>query len=89
MIVAARTRPRLVPVPRPLVPNLTVGVVPRATDWWTLHGGASAQGSQVTYTDLYAFLWYLGRGGWETRPGPGGRIGRYLRGIEDVDDRRA
>ncbi|MGK0618661.1 hypothetical protein [Meiothermus cerbereus] len=89
MIPTATTRTRLAPVARPLVPVLEVGIDPASTSqWWTLHGGASASGARVTYTDLYAFLWYSGKSGFETRPGPGAKIGRYMRGLEDNDERK-
>ena len=88
MIPTATIRTRLAPVARPLVPALEVGIDPASTKWWTLHGGASALGGKATYTDLYAFLWYSGKSGFETRPGPGAKIGRYLRGLEDNDERK-
>jgi len=64
---------------------LEVGVDPASTSqWWTLHGGASASGAaKVTYTDLYAFLWYAGKSGLLTLNRNRKGLRRTTRGIED------
>ena len=84
MIATAATRTRLAPVARPLMPALEVGVDPPSTSqWWTLHGGASASGARVTYTDLYAFLWYSGKSGLLTLNRDRKGLRRTTRGVED------
>lgn len=89
MIPTATTRTRLAPVARPLVPVLEVGIDPASTSqWWTLHGGASASGARVTYTDLYAFLWYRGRAGYLTLNRGRKGICRTFRGAEDGKKRQ-
>ena len=84
MIPTAATRTRLAPVARPLVPVLEVGIDPASTSqWWTLHGGASASGARVFYTDLYAFLWYSGKSGLLTLNRNRKGLRRTTRGVED------
>lgn len=84
MIPTAATRTRLAPVARPLMPVLEVGIDPPSTSqWWTLHGGASATGAGVTYTELYAFLWYVGKTGLITLNRNRKGLRRTTRGVED------
>lgn len=85
MIVDAATRPRIAPLARPLVPVLELGVDPASTSqWWTLHGGASAAGGRVSYSDLYGFLWYVGRNaGFTTYNRNHKGLRRTTRGLED------
>jgi hypothetical protein len=46
-------------------------------------------GPNATYSSVFAWTAYLpGRSGWDTRGARGGRVTRYLRGLEDVDQRR-
>jgi hypothetical protein len=42
----------------------------------------------LVYLNLNGYGWYAGSAGFETRPGPGAKIGRYLRGLEDSDERK-
>lgn len=89
MIPTATTRTRLYPVARPLVPVLEVGIDPASTSqWWTLHGGASANAGRVSYSDLYGFLWYRGRAGYLTLNRGRKGICRTVRGAEDGKKRQ-
>lgn len=42
----------------------------------------------LLYSDINGYAWYEGVAGFETRPGPGISINRYLKGLEDNDERK-
>ncbi len=73
------------------ITTLGVGIEPPSLGFSTLNGGAAAQGSSATYSDLYAFLWYQpSRGfvGFDTRPGLGAKINRHMHTLGNIDERR-
>ncbi|GIW25789.1 hypothetical protein [Meiothermus sp.] len=49
---------------------------------------AGIEVGSLIYLDLNAYAWYDGSAGFETRPGPGISINRYLKGVEDNDQRK-
>lgn len=73
------------PAPVPVAP-LRVRVPHRVRAVFGHVPGVSV--GSLIYADLNAYAWYAGSGGFETRPGPGISINRYLRGIEDSDERK-
>jgi|DewCreStandDraft_2_1066082.scaffolds.fasta_scaffold23391_2 hypothetical protein len=88
MIPTAATRTRIAPPARPLAPVLELSVDPATNQWWTLHGGASANAGRVSYSDLYGFLWYRGRAGYLTLNRGRKGICRTVRGAEDGKKRQ-
>ncbi len=83
MIPTASTRARIAPLARPLVPLELATDPPTTNQWWTLHGGASAGGGRVSYSDLYGFLWYVGKNGFTTYNRNRKGLRRTVRGLED------
>ncbi|GIW32569.1 MAG: hypothetical protein KatS3mg071_2743 [Meiothermus sp.] len=53
--------------------------------------GSPSDPGQALFANLRASEWSVVpvRAGWDTRPGPGGKVSRYLKGLEDSDSRRS
>ena len=85
MIPTSRTRTFIVPNPAP-IPALVIKTRHVIRVVYSHLPGIS-KGSLI-YSDLNGYGWYDGSAGFETRPGPGISINRYMRGLEDIDERR-